>query len=74
MLGVAMRLGYDDGRAGTAARTGNAIAYALSLASWTGLQQLQLREAYVIGRQHDLGERKGRGASRSAPTNALRRR
>jgi hypothetical protein len=41
VLGAAMRLGYDDDRVGTAARTGNAIAYSLDLASWTGLQQLQ---------------------------------
>src|SRR5262249_27525681 len=57
VLGAATRLGYDDGHAGTAARTRHAIAYALGLASWTGLQQLQLRQAYVTGRQHGVSER-----------------
>lgn len=71
VLGAATRLGYDDGHAGTAARTGNAIAYALGLASWTGLQQLQLRHAYVTGRQHGVSERRI-GASRSTPATALR--
>jgi hypothetical protein len=44
--------------AGSAVRTGNAIAYALGLANWTGLQQLQLRQAYVTGRQHGVSERR----------------
>lgn len=71
MLGAATRLGYDDGHAGAAARTGNAVAYALGLASWTGLQQLQLRQAYMTGRQHGVSE--GRiGPSRSAPATASR--
>jgi hypothetical protein len=56
-LGVATRLGYDDGRAGNAARRGNAIALAIGLACWSGLQQLQLREAYLAGRQHAATER-----------------
>lgn len=64
VLGAATRLGYDDGHAGTAARTGNAIAYALGLASWTGLQQLQLRQAYVTGRQHGVSERRIGAAGR----------
>ena len=68
VLGAATRLGYDDGRVGTAARTGNAIAYALGLASWTGLQRLQLRQAYVTGRQHGVSERRI-CASRSAQAN-----
>ena len=52
ILGAATRLGYDDGRAGHRPRRGNAIAGALGLACWNGLQQLQLREAYLAGRQH----------------------
>jgi hypothetical protein len=63
-LGAAMRLGYDDGRAGLAPRTGNAVAYALGLSRWSGLQQLQLRQAYVTGRQHGVSERR-RGDTRS---------
>lgn len=71
VLGAATRLGYDDGRTGTAARTGNAIAYALALATWTGLQQMQLRQAYMTGREHGVSERR-RGDTRSAPASARR--
>lgn len=71
VLGAATRLGYDDGRAGTSARTGNAIAYALALATWTGLQQMQLRQAYMTGREHGVSERL-RGNARSAPASARR--
>jgi hypothetical protein len=60
-LGAAARLGYEDGCAGHATRRGNAIADALGLALWTGLQQLQLRHAYIVGRQHAVAERKRRG-------------
>jgi hypothetical protein len=61
VVSEATRLGYDDGRAGAAIRRGNGIAEALGLAYWTGLQQLQLRHAYVIGRQHAVAERKRKG-------------
>ena len=73
VLGAATRLGYDDGRAGTSARTGNAIAYALALATWTGLQQMQLRQAYMTGREHGVSERL-RGDARSVPASARRTR
>lgn len=58
VVSEATRLGYDDGRAGAAVRRGNAVADALGLARWTGLQQLQLHHAYRIGRQHAVAERK----------------
>jgi hypothetical protein len=67
VVGQATRLGYDDGRAGAATRRGNGVADALGLVRWTRAQQLQLRHAYVIGRQHAVSERKRRGeAARSA--------
>lgn len=49
-------MALPDGRAGHAARRGNAIADFFGLARWTGLQQLQLRTAYMIGRQHAVAE------------------
>ena len=58
ILGAATRLGYNDGRAGHRPRRGNAIAGVLGLACWNGLQQLQLREAYIAGRQHAEIERR----------------
>jgi hypothetical protein len=61
VVSEATRLGYDDGSAGAAIRRGNGIAEALGLARWTGLQQLQLRHAYLIGRQHAVAERKRQG-------------
>ena len=61
VVSEATRLGYDDGRAGAAIRRGNAIAEALGLTRWTGLQQLQLRHAYLIGRQHAVAEHKCQG-------------
>jgi len=76
VLGAATRLGYRDGGAGLAARTGNAIASVLGLASWSGLQQMQLRQAYMAGRQHGVSERRreisrataaGGSSPRSAP-------
>jgi hypothetical protein len=61
VVSEATRLGYDDGCTGAAARRGNGIAEMLGLARWTGLQQLQLRQAYVIGRHHAVAERKRKG-------------
>jgi hypothetical protein len=58
VLGAATLLGYDDGCTGLTARTGNAIAYALGLSCWSGLHQLQLRQAYLTGRQHRVSERR----------------
>ena len=67
VLGAAARLGYDDGCAGMTARTGNTIADALGLSRWSGLHQLQLRQAYVTGRQLSISERR-RDSPRSAVT------
>ena len=73
VIGHATRLGYHDGRTGAALRRGNGIADALGLARWTGLQQLQLRHAYMIGRQHAVAERKrSEAASRFAMRRAAR--
>jgi hypothetical protein len=65
ILGAATRLGHTDGRAGNRPRRGTGIAIALGLACWNGQQQLQLREAYIAGRQHAEIERR-RTADRGA--------
>jgi hypothetical protein len=58
VLGEALRLGYDDARQNHPARTAELIADALGLARWNGLQQLQLRHAYMAGREHVATERR----------------
>src|SRR5262249_49883413 len=58
VLGAAPRLGYGDGHAGSARAPATRSPTRSGLASWTGLQQLQLRQAYVTGRQHGVNERR----------------
>ena len=72
VVSEATRLGYDDGHVGAAIRRGNGIAEALGLARWTGLQQLQLRHAYLIGRQHAVAERKRKGEAARLATRLSR--
>lgn len=51
VLGEAVRLGYHDARHHHPPRTANLIGDALGLVRWNGLQQLQLRHAYMAGRE-----------------------
>jgi hypothetical protein len=57
VLGEAVRLDYGDARQNHPARIANPIADALCLAHWNDLQQLQLRYAYMAGREHVAAER-----------------
>jgi hypothetical protein len=51
VLGEAIRLGYHDARQNHPTRTAGVIGDALGLKGWNGLQQLQLRHAYMAGRE-----------------------
>lgn len=57
VLGEALRLGYHDERHNHPRRTASQIGDALGLARWSGLQQLQLTNAYQAGREHRANER-----------------
>lgn len=52
VLGEAVRLGYDDERQNHPPRTALSIADVLDLAHWNNTQLLQLRHAYLAGREH----------------------
>jgi hypothetical protein len=52
VLGEAVRLGYDDARQSGPTRTALSIADVLDLAHWKSTQLLQLRHAYIAGREH----------------------
>lgn len=55
-LGEAMRLGYYDERHDLPQRAGHQVGDVLGLARWHSLQHLQLRQAYVAGREHYMVE------------------
>jgi hypothetical protein len=51
VLSEAIRLGYQDARHNHPPRAAGVIGDVLGLKCWNGLQQLQLRHAYMAGRE-----------------------